>query len=70
MPDVLDEGIRPIPKNKEAERVILGAILLEPEEALPRVISRLRPKHFYFRAHREIYQAILVLFQKNKASWV
>lgn len=66
MPDVLDEEIRPIPKNKEAERVILGAMLLEPEEALPRVVSRLRPRHFYFSAHREIYQAILDLFQKNK----
>ena len=63
---MLDEGIRPIPKNKEAEQVVLGAALLEPEEAVPRVITRLRPEYFYFRAHREIYHAILELFNKGQ----
>jgi len=66
MADVLDEGIRPIPKNKEAEQVVLGAALLEPEEAVPRMINRLGPDHFYFRAHREIYRAIEELFEKGQ----
>ncbi|MGC9529896.1 MAG: replicative DNA helicase [Candidatus Bipolaricaulaceae bacterium] len=62
MADVLDEGIRPIPKNKEAEQVVLGSALLEPEEAVPKLVMRLRPGHFYFRAHREIYRAMVELF--------
>lgn len=66
MADVLDEGIRSIPKNKEAEQMILGAALLEPEEAVPRLITRLLPEHFYFQAHREIYRAIIDLFNKGQ----
>ena len=66
MSDVLDEGIRPIPKNKEAEQVILGAAMLEPEEAVPRVVTRLHPDHFYFKAHREIYRAIVELFNHGQ----
>jgi replicative DNA helicase len=66
MVDVLDEGVRPIPKNKEAEQVVLGAALLEPEEAVPRVVTRLRPEHFYFRPHQEIYRAIIELFNHGQ----
>lgn len=57
-----DLGIRPIPKNKEAEQVVLGAAMLEPEEALPQLAVRLGPHHFYSQAHQEIYRTILELF--------
>jgi replicative DNA helicase len=65
MADVLDEGIRSSPKNKEAEQVLLGAAMLEPEEAVPKLVTRLRDGHFYFKAHREIYRAIVELFNKG-----
>jgi len=47
--------------------VVLGSAMLEPQEALPRVAPRLRPEHFYFTAHREVYKAILRLYEKADA---
>ncbi len=67
MADRMNEAIRPIPRNKEAEQVVLGSAMLEPQEALPRVAPRLRPEHFYFTAHREVYKAILRLYEKADA---
>lgn len=57
---------RTVPKNKEAEQVILGGILLDPEEALPKVMERLEPGFFYWKEHRLIYRAILELFDKGE----
>ncbi len=67
MAQTWDEGIRPIPRNKEAEQVVLGSAMLEPQEALPRIAPRLRPDHFYFSAHRQVYKAILHLYEKADA---
>ena len=44
---------------------MLGAILLEGREALPRVVEVLRPSDFYTEAHRAIYQAMLTLFDRG-----
>src|SRR3989442_4212447 len=52
------------PHNLDAERAVLGAVLLEGREALPRVIEVLRPSDFYTEAHRAIYQAMLTLFDR------
>ena len=51
------------PHNLDAERAVLGAILLEGRETLPRVIELLRPSDFYTEAHRLTYQGML--FRKN-----
>ncbi len=61
-----NEEIRPIPKNREAEQVVLGSALLEPAQALPVLVGYLRPEHFYFPAHQEIYRAILHLYEHGK----
>ena len=53
------------PHNLDAERAVLGAILLEGREALPRVVEVLRPSDFYTEAHRTIYQAMLTLFDRG-----
>src|SRR5262249_951986 len=53
---------RPPPHNLDAERAVLGAILLEGRETLPRVIELLRPSDFYTEAHRMSYQAIPPVF--------
>src|ERR1044072_108507 len=43
------------PHNLDAERAVLGAILLEGREALPRVVEALKDSDFYTEAHRAIY---------------
>lgn len=63
---MLDGEVRHIPRNAEAEQVVLGAAMLAPEEVVPKLLSRLRPEHFYFKAHQEIYRAILELFEHGQ----
>ena len=53
------------PHNLDAERAVLGAVLLEGREALPRVIEILRPSDFYTEAHRAIYDTMLRLFDRG-----
>jgi replicative DNA helicase len=48
------------PQNLEAERSVLGSILLV-NEAIDEVSEFLEPSHFYGDAHRRIYEAILKL---------
>jgi replicative DNA helicase len=57
---------RPLPTNVEAEGLVLGAILLNGEEALPEVIQALKPEMFYRAAHRLIYATQLALFTAGK----
>src|SRR5262245_3679170 len=54
------------PHNLDAERAVLGAILLEGREALPRVVEVLRPSDFYTEAHRAIYRSMLNLFDHGE----
>jgi replicative DNA helicase len=54
------------PHNLDAERAVLGAVLLEGREALPRVVEVLRPSDLYTEAHRAIYQAMLSLFDRGE----
>ena len=53
------------PHNLDAERAVLGAVLLEGRETLPRVIGVLRPSDFYTEAHRAVYQAMTALFDRG-----
>src|SRR5213594_4089723 len=53
------------PHNLDAERAVLGAVLLEGRDALPRVVEVLRPSDLYTEAHRAIYQAMLTLFDRG-----
>ena len=53
------------PQNIDAEEVILGGILLDPE-ALGRVIELLRPEAFYISAHQEIYRAAIALHTQGR----
>jgi replicative DNA helicase len=54
------------PHNLDAERAVLGAILLEGRETLPRVIELLKPSDFYTEAHRVTYQSMLTLFNRSE----
>src|ERR671922_1821201 len=53
------------PHNLDAERAVLGAILLEGREALPRVVEVLKPSDFYTEGHRAIYHSMLSLFDRG-----
>jgi len=62
--DTMPKG-RTIPKNKEAEQLVLGSILLDPEDVVPKVVERVAPGYFYWKEHRLIYRAVLDLFDKG-----
>jgi len=52
------------PQNLEAEQATLGAMLLN-ENIIPEVLEVLDETFFYKEAHREIFQAIVDLFQRH-----
>lgn len=53
------------PQHLEAERSVLGGMLLQ-NDAINRVVEFLRPEDFYRDSHRQIFQAIIELYQKNE----
>lgn len=47
------------PRNTEAERAVLGAILLSDETSIPSVLAQgLRPDDFYYDTHQNLFEAI------------
>ena len=56
-----------LPHEPEAERAVLGAVLLDPG-ALLHIIEKLRDDEFYLESHRMIYQACLDLHEKGDAA--
>ncbi len=56
-----------LPHEPEAERAVLGAILLDPG-ALLQVLEKLAGGEFYLEAHRITYQACVTLHQKGQAA--
>src|SRR3989338_11181925 len=53
------------PQNIEAEKSVLGAILLE-QDALNKVVDFLRPAYFYTRAHQIIFDVMVKMFEKRE----
>ena len=65
MPSVETVLGKRLPANLEAERSVLGALLLNDE--LAHSISEIiHPEDFYTPAHREIYQSILSILNNQK----
>lgn len=62
-PDLLTTRIPP--HSLEAERAVLGTILLEPQ-GLPRIVELLHPESFYREGHRKIFEAMIGLFDRNE----
>jgi replicative DNA helicase len=56
---------RALPSSEDAERVILGAILVDNALAV-QVIGRLRPDDFYSPLNRRIFTAMAELFRQDK----
>ncbi len=59
------EEIRVPPQNLDAEKSVLGAMLID-EEAIGTAVEILEPAWFYEEAHRTIYEAILDLYNQRK----
>ena len=58
----VDESL--IPQSIEAEEAVLGAILVNPE-TLTKISDSLKPQSFYKPAHREIYDAMMQLYNSG-----
>jgi replicative DNA helicase len=57
---------RPLPNSPEAERAILGAILLD-NALISQAIELLKADDLYVPAHRRIFQAMVTLFERGSA---
>jgi replicative DNA helicase len=55
---------RPLPNSAEAERAILGAIMLD-NALVTQAIEQLRPDDFYVPSHRRIFLAMVALFERG-----
>jgi replicative DNA helicase len=53
---------RPLPNSAEAERAILGAIILD-NALINQAIELLKPDDFYVPSHRRIFLAMIALFE-------
>jgi replicative DNA helicase len=57
---------RPLPHNLDAERSILGAILLD-NHALDFASEKLKPEEFFLDQHRRIYERMVMLREDQQA---
>ena len=53
------------PQDLEAEKSIIGAILLD-KDAIISIVQVLKPAHFYKRAHSDIYSAMFDLYERRE----
>jgi replicative DNA helicase len=53
---------RPLPNSAEAERAILGAIILD-NALISQAIEQLRAEDFYIPSHRRVFLAMIALFE-------
>ena len=60
-------GQRVPPQALEAERCVLGAMLLN-KEAIGRAAEVLEPDCFYRDSHRKIFEAAVHLYERDKAA--
>jgi replicative DNA helicase len=57
---------RPLPHNIEAERSILGAVMLD-NHALNAAVEKLRSEDFFLPQHRQIFERMIQLGEKQQA---
>src|SRR5207244_13543529 len=66
LPDPSDPtAVRLPPQNLEAERAVLGAILLD-NQALYKTLEVISPDEFYLPKHRKIFEAMIALAEHNQ----
>src|SRR3989442_10400346 len=57
---------KPLPNNLDAERSVLGAILLD-NHALNPAIEHLRPEDFFLDQHRRVFTQMIALGENQQA---
>ncbi len=57
--------VKTIPANLEAERAVLGALLIDPD-AIIKVANFLRPEDFFRERHAWLYDAMLALSERRE----
>ena len=60
-----ESSIRIPPNNIDAEKSVLGAVLVSPDAVLD-IIDLLRPDDFYRKDHETVFEAVLELFNRNQ----
>lgn len=60
----ISKHLRTVPHNLDAERALLGAILLKTD-VMHDISVTIVPESFYADKHRQIYQAMITLFMKG-----
>jgi len=55
-----------LPYNEEAEKAVLGTLLLDHEN-IYQIVEILDPDDFYLTAHRVVYETILDVFERGRA---
>lgn len=58
------EGSR-VPYSVEAEQAVLGAMIIDPQ-CIADVITEVKPEYFYIPQNKEIYNAIITMFEVNQ----
>jgi replicative DNA helicase len=66
MPETTTAAVRTLPHNLEAERSVLGAILIQ-NDAYNLAVEVLHPEDFYRDAHRRIFDKIITLAERGSA---
>ncbi len=56
-----------LPHDPEAERAVLGAMLLDPGARL-HIVDKIRDEEFYLESHRIIFKACIDLYEKGEAT--
>ena len=59
---------KPLPANLEAEKFLLGILLLGEEESWDEVANILKESNFFQPAHRKIFEGVKELYQKGQPS--
>lgn len=59
------EALKLPPQNLEAERAVLGAVLLD-NQALNKALEIIGPSELYRPAHIRIFEAMIALFERNQ----
>jgi replicative DNA helicase len=65
MSNEIDTPAKAIPANLEAERAVLGSLLIDPD-AITKIASFLRPKDFYRERHSLLYEAMYALNERHE----
>ena len=65
-PSAAPDAHRPLPQNVEAERGLLGSILLSPREVLNDCAEQITEEAFYSPAHGTIFRVLVEMWSANQ----